>query len=147
MGWNDESCVVVTIENVFWVSSIIDDALEEDNEDGKCALEEDEEEEEAERWIFVFFELELYWCEDELVDDDEWSLWLALLWCRSSNERKNARAFSTALLADAECWNFRRDSEIPMKKKTNFRFALLFEYAYQVLIWNDFQFLTFFFLV
>jgi hypothetical protein len=30
--------------------------------------------------------------------------------CLSSNERKKARAFSTALLVDAEYWNFFKDS-------------------------------------
>ena len=56
----------------------------------------------------------------ERIDEDEWT-WLAggeVVWwrrrddelcslllprCLSSNERKNARAFSTAVLADAEC--------------------------------------------
>ena len=36
-------------------------------------------------------------------DDDECSLLLLPPRCLSSNERKNARAFSTALLLDAEC--------------------------------------------
>jgi len=95
---NDDSFVVVDI--VLWLSSITDDELDEEIEEERGTFEE------VDKWILLLLLVVVL----HRRDADECSLLLLPPMCLSSKERKNARAFSTALFVDAECWNFFKDS-------------------------------------
>ncbi len=98
MELNDDSFVVVDI--VLWLSSITDDELDEEIEEERGTFEE------VDKWILLLLVVVVL----RRRDADECSLLLLPPMCLSSKERKNARAFSTALFVDAECWNFFKDS-------------------------------------
>ncbi len=98
MELNDDSFVVVDI--VLWLSSITDDELDEEIEEERGTFEE------VDKWILLLLLVVVL----RRRDADECSLLLLPPMCLSSKERKNARAFSTALFVDAECWNFFKDS-------------------------------------
>ncbi len=109
MELNDDSFVVVDI--VLWLSSITDDELDEEIEEERGTFEVD-------KWILLLLLVVVL----RRRDADECSLLLLPPMCLSSKERKNARAFSTALFVDAECWNFFKDS---IENKVIFSYNLI----------------------